>query len=175
MDENFTSEAFRSNLGRYPIVHAATHFTFISGVKDESLESFLLLGSGEKLTLAQIQNSGTIFKGVQILALSACDTAYGGKDADGREVEGFGALAQKKGAKAVMATLWRVADESTRNLMIDFYSNYQKPNFTKAEALRQAQLALLQESDRAIGSKTVKTAIDSPQQFKHPYYWGSYI
>lgn len=114
LDEKFTSKTFRSNLGRYPIVHAATHFNFISGVKDESLESFLLLGNGEKLTLAQIQNSGTIFNGVQLLALSACDTAYGGKDADGREIEGFGALAQKKGAKAVMARLWRVADERIR-------------------------------------------------------------
>jgi len=92
LDEKFTSEAFRSNLGRYPIVHAATHFRFISGVKDEALESFLLLGNGEKLTLAQNQNSGTIFNGVQLLTLSACDTAYGGKDADGRESEGFGAL-----------------------------------------------------------------------------------
>ncbi len=175
LDEKFTSDAFRSNLGRYPIVHAATHFSFVSGVKDEALESFLLLGDGKKLTLAQIQNSGTIFNGVQLLALSACDTAYGGKDADGREIEGFGALAQKKGAKAVMATLWRVADESTRDLMIKFYGDYQKPNFTKAEALRQAQLTLLQEPDKAIGGRTVKTAIDLSQQFKHPYYWGSYI
>lgn len=175
LDEQFTYDAFRSNLGRFPIVHAATHFNFISGVKNESLESFLLLGNGEKLTLAKIQSSGTIFNGVQLLALSACDTAFGGKDADGREVEGFGAMAQKKGAKAVLATLWRVADESTRNLMIDFYGDYQKPHFNKAEALRQAQLALLQEPDKAAIGKTTKLVNTSAKQFAHPYYWSPFI
>src|SRR5207302_7796717 len=40
----------------------------------------------------------------------------GGADANGREVEGLGALAQSRGARAVMATLWPVAEDrkSTR-------------------------------------------------------------
>ncbi len=84
-------------------------------------------------------------------------------------------MAQKKGAKAVMATLWRVSDESTRDLMVNFYDFYQKDTITKARALRQAQLALLQEPDKAAGGGIMKPAIDSLKQFKHPYYWGSYI
>ncbi|HSK71961.1 MAG TPA: tetratricopeptide repeat protein, partial [Pyrinomonadaceae bacterium] len=158
LNEKFTLETFRNQLGRYPVIHTATHFNFIPGTENQSLNSFLLLGSGEKLTLREIRDSGTIFNGVQLLTLSACDTAYGGKDADGREVEGFGALAQKKGAKAIMATLWRVNDESTRDLMVNFYENYQKDGISKAEALRQAQLSLIQD-----------------EKFAHPYYWSAFV
>jgi CHAT domain-containing protein/tetratricopeptide (TPR) repeat protein len=192
LDEQFTYSAFRSYLGRYPLVHAATHFSFVPGTKDEALESFLLLGNGERLTLAQIQSSGTIFDGVQLLTLSACDTAYGGKDADGREVEGFGAMAQKKGAKAVMATLWRVADESTSDLMVSFYKLYERDGFTKAEALRQAQLSLLQEADQMVSvvanaRATAKSGAaargvnkpalpnNSQKRYTHPYYWAPFI
>lgn len=192
LDEQFTYGAFRNYLGRYALVHAATHFSFVPGTKDEALESFLLLGNGERLTLAQIQSSGTIFDGVQLLTLSACDTAYGGKDADGREVEGFGAMAQKKGAKAVMATLWRVADESTRDLMVNFYKLYERDRFTKAEALRQAQLSLLQEADLAAsvvanapanaksgeavrGVNKPALERDSQKRYTHPYYWAPFI
>lgn len=158
LNEDFTFETFRSYLGRFPIVHTATHFKFIPGTAEESLQSFLLLGNGERLTLAQIQSSGTIFHGVELLTLSACDTAFGGKDADGRELEGFGALAQEKGAKATVATLWRVNDESTRDLMVKFYQLYQKPNLNKAEALRRAQLSLLEG-----------------KRFAHPYYWSPFV
>ena len=158
LNEDFTFENFRTYLGRFPIVHTATHFQFIPGTTDDSLQSFLLLGNGEKLTLAQIQNSGTIFHGVELLTLSACDTAFGGRDADGRELEGFGALAQEKGAKATVATLWRVNDESTRDLMVKFYELYRKPNLTKAEALRRAQLSLL-----------------TGNRFAHPYYWSPFV
>jgi len=49
------------------------------------------------------------FGGVDLLTLSACDTASGGTGANGKEVEGFAVLAQRKGAKAVIATLWPVA------------------------------------------------------------------
>lgn len=158
LDEDFTFETFRRYLGRFPIVHTATHFKFIPGTTDESLQSFLLLGNGSKLTLAQIRDSATIFHGVELLTLSACDTAFGGRDADGRELEGFGALAQEKGAKATVATLWRVNDESTRDLMVKFYELYQNPKLTKAEALRRAQLSLLEG-----------------KRFAHPYYWSPFV
>ncbi|HSE15600.1 MAG TPA: CHAT domain-containing protein [Pyrinomonadaceae bacterium] len=158
LNEDFTYEKLRTYLGRFPIVHTATHFRFIPGTTDESLQSFLLLGDGERLTLAKIRNSGTMFHGVELLTLSACDTAFGGKDADGRELEGFGALAQEKGARATVATLWRVDDESTRDLMVRFYELYRKPNLTKAEALRRAQLSLLEG-----------------KRFAHPYYWSPFV
>lgn len=75
----------------------------------------------------------------------ACETAVGGgADANGREVEGFGALAQQRGARAVMATLWPVADISTGVIMQRFYRlRADGAGMSKAEALRQAQLGLL--------------------------------
>ncbi len=175
LDGTFTGATFRDHLGRYPVVHAATHFRFISGARDDLLGSYLLLGNGEKLTLADIQRAGTIFNGVQLLALSACDTALGDKDADGREVEGFGALAQKKGAKAVLASLWLVSDVSTRDLMVEFYGNYLKPGLTKAEALRQAQIAMLGKPDKAVGAKAVPTVNGASKPFAHPYFWSPFI
>jgi CHAT domain-containing protein/Tfp pilus assembly protein PilF len=168
LDEQFTLEALKLHLGHYNVIHAATHFSFKTGTRDESLQSFLLLGSGEKLTLAQVKDGGTIFNGVELLVLSACETAAGGKGADGREVEGFGVLAQKAGARTVMATLWPVADPSTRELMVKFYELHgSMPRITKAEALRRAQIALLR------GKMSDQTAGFKP--YAHPYYWAPFI
>jgi CHAT domain-containing protein len=112
--------------------------------------------------------------------------------ADGKEVEGFGAVAQERGAKAVLATLWPVADESTRKLMTLFYRNYEtKPTINKAEALREAQIALLRgeeasgpvsgerRSTEAV-SEAGKTELppyktDPHAPFSHPFYWAPFI
>lgn len=50
---------------------------------------------------------------MDLVTLSACETALRNTDATGREVEGFGEMAQQLGAKAVIASLWNVSDEST--------------------------------------------------------------
>jgi len=73
------------------------------------------------LSLAQIKTLPNIFSGVDLLTLSACNTATGGTGANGKEVEGFGVLAQRQGAKSVIASLWPVADSSTKVLMQEFY------------------------------------------------------
>jgi hypothetical protein len=61
------------------------------------------------------------FGGAELLTLSACETAVGGAGAQGREVEGPGALAQTKGARGVLATLWPVTDASTGRFMQRLY------------------------------------------------------
>lgn len=176
LDEKFTYAEFRKSLGAsYPFTHAATHFVFIPGTKAEGLNSYLVMGNGEKLTLAQVKSSDNIFAGVELLTLSACDTGYGGKTADGREIEGLGVLAQRKGARAIMATLWPVDDESTRDLMVGFYGDYLRPEMNKAEALRQAQLALLGEPDKAAGAKPTRAVNAASKRFAHPYFWSPFI
>lgn len=188
LDEQFTMAAFKLHLGHYNVIHAATHFSFRAGTREESLESFLLLGSGERLTLAQVKDAGTMFSGVELLVLSACDTAAGGKGADGREIEGFGVLAQKAGARTVMATLWPVADPSTRELMVRFYELHgSMPHITKAEALRLAQMSLLRVDgkqsvelrstrERTVGSDGRKSNSSFPPKgFAHPYYWAPFL
>jgi CHAT domain-containing protein len=142
LDEAFTSPAMLAALRqRYPVVHIASHFQLQPG--DETA-SFLLLGDGSRLSLSQVKTWPTVFGGVDLLTLSACNTAAGGAEMDGKEVEGFGVLAQRQGAKAVVATLWPVEDASTQELMQTFYRlRDTQPGISKAEALRQAQLRLL--------------------------------
>jgi CHAT domain-containing protein len=87
---------------------------------------------------------GRLFDAVDLLTLSACNTAAQRADSDGREIDGFAELAQRLGASAVMATLWPVSDNSTPRLMSNFYRLRQSGvGTTKAEALRRAQLSLL--------------------------------
>jgi CHAT domain-containing protein len=73
----------------------------------------------------------------------------GGAGAQGREVEGPGALAQTKGARGVLATLWPVADASTGRFMQRLYRLHQEGRLTKAEALRRAQLEFLGQNAAA--------------------------
>ena len=191
LDKEFTARAFADALGRnYSLVHIASHFSFLPGNADQS---FLLLGDGTALTLESVRTSDDYdFKGVELLTLSACNTGVGTTGADGKEVEGFGAVAQERGAKAVLATLWPVADESTRKLMTLFYRNYETtPTINKAEALREAQIALLRGGE-AIGpvsgerrstesaSENGKTELlpykaDPRAPFSHPFYWAPFI
>ncbi len=194
LDEGFTALAMTGALReRYPVVHIASHFEFRPG---NETNSFLLLGDGTHLSLAEIKNLPQVFSGVDLLTLSACNTATGGAGANGKEVEGFGVLAQRQGAKAVLATLWNVADESTQLLMREFYRLREaSPQLTKAEALRQAQLQLLrgtanqtdesdevnkQRNNAAGGTSTPKGTLpdyktDPKSPYSHPYYWAPFI
>ena len=146
----------------YPVVHIASHFRFQPG---NETQSYLLLGDGDHLTLAQLINSTNLFLGVQLLTLSACETGMG----DGTEVEGFGAMAERQGAEAVIASLWPVADASTKMLMHRFYRNRElSPGKTKLEALREAQLDLLSRTKRHGRSAP-------PSPYTHPYYWAPFF
>lgn len=168
IDEQFTIESFKRNVKMFPVVHVASHFYLNPG---NDRESFLLLGGGTdpRLTLDAISTDSISFNQVEILTLSACNTAVGsGVGSDGFEVEGFGVLALSKGARTVVASLWPVADNSTRDLMISFYDGLTRSEMTRANALRLAQLRLLRgasadgESQRAA-------------KFAHPYYWSPFM
>jgi CHAT domain-containing protein/Flp pilus assembly protein TadD len=140
-DAKFTKPAMLSALRqRRPLVHIASHFAFRPGDEEHS---FLLMGDGTAFTLAEMKQQERLFDGVELLTLSACNTAAQQAGANGREIDAFAELAQRLGANAVMATLWPVADSSTPWLMRKFYLIRQNRALNKAEALRQAQLALL--------------------------------
>lgn len=57
-----------------------------------------------------------------------------------------------------MATLWKVSDESTAVLMSEFYRELATPGITKAEALRPAQISLLNN-----------------RRYRNPYFWAPYV
>ncbi|MBS1810836.1 MAG: CHAT domain-containing protein [Acidobacteria bacterium] len=189
LDEAFTQEAMLSELRkRNPVVHIASHFRFQPG---NETNSALLLGDGQFLSLAQIKSLPNVFAGVDLLTLSACNTATGGSGANGKEVEGFGVLAQRQGAKAVVASLWPVADRSTKNLMQEFYKLREaKAEVTKIEALRQAQIKLLRGELQVTGETLAAREIvheapkatnqppfkpDTKAPYAHPYYWAPFI
>ena len=165
LDGAFDAKRFIEALDkRYPVLHIASHFVFQPG--NES-NSFLLLGDGRRLTLRAIREEDFRFRDVDLLTLSACETAIGGgTDANGLEIEGFGALAQKQGAKGVIATLWQVADQSTAVLMHHLYRlREENRGMTKADALREAQLKLLRAPKAKAADKV----------YSHPYYWAPFI
>jgi CHAT domain-containing protein/Tfp pilus assembly protein PilF len=189
LDDRFTEQSMRDTLHkRYPVIHIASHFRFQPG---DDAKSFLLLGDGGHLTLAELKTWANLFGGVQLLTLSACNTGVG----DGAEVEGFGALAQIQGAKAVVASLWPVADASTSRLMQEFYRIRESPaGVTKLEALREAQLALLrgavqiepaQERSRGVVVNQASSGAARPEApsfpisarapYAHPYYWAPFF
>ena len=164
-DFDFTANQLRDALDKsYPVLHIASHFVFKPG--NES-NSFLLLGDGKQLTLRDLKDDDFRFRDVDLITLSACETAVGGgNDANGLEIEGFGALAQKQGAKSVIATLWSVADKSTGILMQNLYRiREQTKGITKVESLREAQLGF------------INGLVKSPPEYSytHPFFWAPFI
>jgi len=192
LDEAFTQEAMLAGLRQRPkVVHVASHFQFSPG---NETNSALLLGDGTFLSLAQIKSLPNVFGGVELLTLSACNTATGGSGANGKEVEGFAVLAQRQGAKSVVASLWPVFDTSTKELMQAFYRLREaKEGVTKAEALRQSQLKLLRgeiggraetlasnrelihEDEKSTAAKQPRFKPDPNKPYAHPYYWAPFI
>ena len=179
-DNDFTAKAFKAGLESEPsVVHLASHFVFAPG---NETDSYLLLGDGKKLSLKEIKD-GYEFVNLDLLTLSACETAVGGgKDANGREVEGFGALAQNQGAKGVIATLWPVADQSTGQFMQLMYGyRQQNPGMTKAQAMQKAQLAFIEgKVEPALaavsrGAPKIAAAPAPVTTTDHPYYWAPFI
>ncbi|TAF07500.1 MAG: CHAT domain-containing protein, partial [Nostocales cyanobacterium] len=140
----------------YSVVHLATHALFTPGQPEES---FIVLGNGDRITLRDIKNWR--LPNVDLVVLSACATGLGDVLGDGREILGFGYQIQQTGARAAIASLWSVDDGGTQTLMDAFYGFLQPGNITKAEALRQAQIAMINSNVN--------------NNLSHPFYWSSFI
>lgn len=188
LNAEFTSKTLRNNLSGYNILHIATHGKF---VPVDANASFLLLGDGTKLIIKDIKNAIDDLYQVHLVVLSACETALGEEGQDGVEISGLSYYFLNGGAKAVIASLWSVNDDSTSQLMKRFYANLAKgtaqAQMSKIEALRQAQLGLLrsdessQESDQRGNFVSVEPRLLGNVQpakknnFAHPYYWAPFI
>jgi CHAT domain-containing protein/tetratricopeptide (TPR) repeat protein len=180
MDESFTLANFRSRLRMgAPVVHVASHFHFEPA---NGRKSALLLGDGSMLSMAEMQRMPNIFEHVELLTLSACETGLGDSAFDGAEVEAFGVIAQEQGASGVIARLWSVADESTSKLMEQFYQVWSaSAGVSKAEALREAQLAMLHDSaaaPRGQETRGIRLSDAGPAplpRYAHPFYWAPFF
>jgi CHAT domain-containing protein len=188
----FTRQAFLATMQIKPsLIHIASHFRFQPG---DSRNSFLLLGDGDRFSLYDMQQYPNLFNGVDLLTLSACETAAQQPGANGKEIDGFAELAQRLGAGSVIATLWKVADEGTSQLMTEFYRlRLSRPDASKSAILRQAQLNLLNGRDTAkagqikqsppraviVGTSDPKVRVPftppPSATFAHPYYWAPFV
>ena len=156
LNRNFTGEALKKAIqySDYPIVHIATHGQFSSSIED----TFLLawderININELDSILQTRNADRD-TAIELLVLSACETATG----DNRAALGLAGMAVRAGAKSTLATLWSVNDRATSRLMSNFYRELSDKNLPKAEAVRQAQLKLLHN-----------------RWYKHPFYWAPYV
>jgi len=161
--------------GGFQIIHLATHGEFHPGGAKNSYIQFW----DQKLRIDQLRQLNLSDPQVELLVLSACTTAIGDEDAE----LGFAGLAVQAGVKSALASLWYVSDTGTLALMTEFYRQLKiKP--MKAEALRQAQLALLYKQVRleegTLRSDTGRSTINLPVAYlgdrplSHPYYWAAF-
>ena len=155
LNETFTKENFREQFDRaqFPIVHLATHGEFSSNAED----TFVLtwddrINANELESLLQSETARGAT--VELLVLSACRTATG----DDRAALGLAGVAVRAGARSTVASLWYISDEATSVLMTEFYRELSSQEVRKAEALRRAQVEIL-ENDR----------------YYHPYYWAAFV
>ncbi|HKR11567.1 MAG TPA: CHAT domain-containing tetratricopeptide repeat protein [Pyrinomonadaceae bacterium] len=151
--------ALSNELGQYRIVHLATH-----GVVD--VESPEMSG----IVLSMVDHDGNAKPGLmqlhdiynmnlsnsELVVLSACDTALG------KEVRGEGLVGLSRGfiyagASSVVATLWKVDDSATRQLMTQFYKGLFEEGLTTSAALRKAKLSMWQQP-----------------RYRAPFYWAAF-
>ncbi|MGD1942428.1 MAG: CHAT domain-containing protein [Leptolyngbyaceae cyanobacterium] len=184
LDDDFTLESLKANVRDHRVLHMATHAAFVPGRAEES---FVVLGNGEKLTIADIEAMERRLSNLHLVVLSACQTALGGAAGDGTEIAGISSYFLEQGrAETVIASLWAVNDNSTSILMQRFYELLATGELTKAEALRQAQLSLLYDEDTKTRLAATRTgappvlrdgfdaAVAEPG-YRHPYYWAPFI
>ena len=175
-DDAFTADSLRAALQSRKVVHLASHFRLLPG---NGQASGLYLGNGQLLTLGELSDPSFRFEGLDLLTLSACETAVpSGPAEQGLPVDSLAWLAQARGARNVLASLWAVADEGTQELMHAFYSALAQ-GMPHAQALRAAQLVLLSSEGKA--SQTQKRGLvtappkSSGDTLAHPYYWSGFV
>lgn len=168
LEKERSSKAFR-------IIHLATHAQFNSG---NPSNSYIQLWDS-KLTLEQVKTLNWNNPPVDLLVLSACNTALGDRDAE----LGFTGLAIQSGAKAVLGSLWSVSDEGTLGLMSEFYQQLRTSSI-KADALREAQIAMLSGKVKLHNGRLITSQGNIPLppdlplneniNLTHPYYWSGF-
>lgn len=178
LNETFTISNLKSQhaTGNFRIIHLATHAKVQSG---NSRNSYIQFWGDEQLTLKQFEQLQLDEPPVDLLVLSACETSKGNNQA----ILGFAGAALKVGVKSVLASHWATNDLGTTALMAEFYQQLNTAPI-KAEALRQAQLAMLRkqvrvEENKLISSKQkvlleLKSPLLETPDFSEPKYWAQF-
>jgi CHAT domain-containing protein len=152
--------ALRPELGEYRIVHFATH-GMLNNIHPEL--SGIVLSLIDKTGRQQdgflrLQDIYSLKLSAELVVLSACQTGLG------KEIKGEGLIGLTRGfmyagAPRIVASLWKVDDRATSELMKRFYQGLLGPEaLSAAGALRQAQLSIWKE-----------------KQWRAPYYWAAFV
>lgn len=154
INNEFTTDRLKSAINREtPIVHIASHGQFSSDPQKTFLLAYNEPINAQKFHELISQKSEIGEASLELLILSACETAKG----DRRSALGITGLAIQAGSKNTLASLWLAESQATTELITAFYQGM-KDGRTKAQALQHAQIKLLQ----------------SPEYW-HPYFWGNFI
>jgi len=155
LNAQFRREALRNALAEEPfsLVHLATHAEF-----SRSGEGAFLLAWDGRISLDELASDIGLFRfrdePLELLTLSACDTAQG----DDQAALGLSGVAIKAGARSALGTLWSINDPAAESLVSAFYHALLVDGVSRAEALRRAQRGLLAQ-----------------EAYRHPVYWGPFI
>lgn len=164
-DDKFTKTNIQIQIDSEPftIVHIATHGQFSSNPDDT-----FILDWNERINvrdldrLLQTQNVRDSDRPVELLVLSACQTATG----DTRATLGLAGISIRAGARSVLASLWNVNDASTAEFMQQFYQKLLESDgsqLRKAEALREVQIGFIR--------REIKPNTD----YLKPFYWSPFV
>lgn len=138
---------------QFNIAHIASHGEFRGDVNKSYIVTY-----DDKMTMNDLSSAigSTRFRpqAIELLTLSACFTAAG----DDRAALGLAGITVKAGARSVLATLWPINDQATAELMTAFYNRLKQTRSGKAQALREAQVKLLQD-----------------KRYRHPGYWSPFL
>ena len=141
------------NLNRR-VLHLAAHGVLNAAQPEASY--IQLAGSGEESRLRVGEIVGLDLNRVDLVTLSACQTALGESNPSGGEISSLAQSFSSAGATSVIASLWSVEDDSTRQLMELFYRGFASGE-GKAVSLQKAQIALLRKPAT-----------------RHPFYWAPF-
>ncbi|KAB8331522.1 CHAT domain-containing protein [Scytonema tolypothrichoides VB-61278] len=153
LNQKFTENNLQNELKSDPfsVVHLATHGEFSSDPEKTFILAWdKLLKVKEFDSLLRVSESSRS-SNIELLVLSACKTAAGDK----RAALGLAGVAVRAGARSTLASLWSVDDQSTADLMSEFYRQLNN-GVSKAEALQRAQVAVFKKKSE-------------------PYYWAPYV
>jgi CHAT domain-containing protein/Tfp pilus assembly protein PilF len=106
--------------------------------------------------LTALEVANLRLRGTKLVVLSACETGLGSIE-NGEGVYGLRRAFTLAGAESQLMSLWKVNDEGTKELMIQYYQRLLQ-NQGRSDALRQVQLEML-----------------NYQEDQHPYYWAAFI
>lgn len=153
LDQKFTSKTLEQELdsSRFNVIHLATHGQFSSQAKN----TFILASDGP-INVNKLDNllrTRNQTETIELLVLSACETATGDK----RATLGLAGVSVRAGARSTLASLWQIDDQATAIFIGEFYREL-ATHVTKAEALRRAQLTLLKYPN-----------------YSRPGYWAPYV